>query len=295
MPTPDQRNPSRIRLPWLAGLTVTLAGVGAVRAAYRHMRRHDAFDLNETHLVLRRLPPAFDGYKIVHFSDVHLGSRASRMSRARLQAAADLINQQQPDLIAFTGDLITRRAPVDLNELIVPLREMSARDGKVAVLGNHDYYVNRTLIDAVFRLSDFTHLSNDVLTLHRDDARLHIAGVDSLMRRRARLDRVLRRLPNRGGAILLAHEPDFADFSAATQRFDLQLSGHSHGGQINVPVLTRLALPNYGQRYPGGLTLVGNMLVYTNRGLGTVGLPLRINSRPEITVINLYARRRRWG
>jgi predicted MPP superfamily phosphohydrolase len=137
--------------------------------------------------------------------------------------------------------------------------------------------------------SGFIHLSNRVHTLERGATRLHVAGVDSVLRRRARLDQVLAALPDDGAAILLAHEPDFAYISAATGRFGLQLSGHSHGGQIRVPVLTRYVLPHYSQRYVHGAYYAGNMLLYVNRGVGTVGLPLRFNSRPEITRFTLVA------
>src|SRR3712207_4890513 len=109
------------------------------------------------------------------------------------------------------------------------------------------------------------------------------------MEGRSRLDLVLRDLPASGAAILLAHEPDFADVAAATGRFDLQLSGHSHGGQVRVPVLGRAVLTPFSQRYTRGLHRVGGMLVYTNRGLGTVHARLRFGCRPEITAISLRA------
>ncbi len=107
----------------------------------------------------------------------------------------------------------------------------------------------------------------------------------------SRLDKVLEALPEEGAAILLAHEPDFADESAATGRFDLQLSGHSHGGQVAIPFLGPLRLPLMGRKYPLGLYKVGRMTLYTNRGIGTVGLPVRFFARPEITVLTLTSSR----
>jgi predicted MPP superfamily phosphohydrolase len=103
----------------------------------------------------------------------------------------------------------------------------------------------------------------------------------------AHLDIPLRKLPEGGTAILLAHEPDVADYAADTGRFALQLSGHSHGGQIVMPLLGPPRLPPMGRKYYAGLYSVGGMHVYTNRGLGVVGLPLRLLCRPEITVITL--------
>jgi predicted MPP superfamily phosphohydrolase len=128
-----------------------------------------------------------------------------------------------------------------------------------------------------------------VHTLERGGSLLHIAGVDDVWERQDRLDLVLDRLPAEGGAILLAHEPDFADTSAATGRFDLQISGHSHGGQVIAPFAGPLRLPHLGRKYPLGLYRVGDMLQYTNRGVGMVYPYVRFNCRPEITLFTLRA------
>jgi predicted MPP superfamily phosphohydrolase len=96
-------------------------------------------------------------------------------------------------------------------------------------------------------------------------------------------------LPEHGAAILLVHEPDFADHSAASGRFDLQLSGHSHGGQVIIPFIGPPIVPYLAQKYPLGLYQVQNMLLYVNRGLGMARLKVRFNCRPEITVITLRA------
>jgi predicted MPP superfamily phosphohydrolase len=107
------------------------------------------------------------------------------------------------------------------------------------------------------------------------------------MAHKARLDLVLDALPDEGAAILLAHEPDFADISAATGRFDAQLSGHSHGGQVRMPFIGPLVLPAFAKRYPSGRYQVGGMIQYTTRGVGTELVPVRFGCRPEISVITL--------
>jgi predicted MPP superfamily phosphohydrolase len=131
-------------------------------------------------------------------------------------------------------------------------------------------------------------LRNAVRTLRRGDGTLHLCGVDSVLEGIGRLDRVLEGLPEGGAAVLLAHEPDFADTSAETERFDLQLSGHSHGGQVSLPLLRSAVLPRLSRKYPSGLYRVGGMLLYTNRGLGTHPR-FRLGCRPEITVFTLRA------
>jgi hypothetical protein len=157
------------------------------------------------------------------------------------------------------------------------------------VLGNHDQWPTPAIIRQVLRESSILDLSNTVETLRRGRAALHLAGVDDAWHGLARLDRVLARLPAGGAALLLAHEPDFADTSAATGRFDLQLSGHSHGGQVVLPFVGPPTLPEMGEKYPSGRYLVGGMVQYTNRGVGMVRPHVRLNCRPEITLLTLQA------
>ena len=236
-------------------------------------------------LTLPRLSPEFDGYRVVQVGDLHLDDWTRP---ERLSGITQKVNDQRPDLVAITGDFASYSAQkFDTRRLVGALRALRARDGCVAILGNHDYLTDVKLVRRCIRDAGVVDLSNSVLTLRRGDAALHVAGIDDVMEGRSRLDLVLRRLPERGAAILLAHEPDFADVSSATGRFDLQLSGHSHGGQIGIPLLRRLVLPPFSQRYTRGLYEVGEMILYTNRGLGFVHLRARFLCRPEITVFTL--------
>lgn len=237
-------------------------------------------------LVLGRLDPAFDGYRIVQLSDIHMDGV---MTRERLAEVVALVNAQSPDLVVITGDFVSNRIGFLADDLIVPLRDLNAPDGRLAITGNHDQREHRAVVRRVIAESGLTNLNNAVVTVRRNESALHFGGVDSMYRHRARLDLVLNQLPDDGAAVLLAHEPDFADISAATGRFDLQLSGHSHGGQVRLPWLMRFGLPKYGERYVMGLHLVVGMLLYVNRGLGTTSLPIRFNCRPEITVITLLS------
>jgi uncharacterized protein len=242
-------------------------------------------EINPLTLTLPRLAPEFDGYRIVQIGDIHLDDWTKP---ERLRGIVEKVNAQRPDLVAIMGDFASRSAKqLDTRRLTGALRELRARDGVLTILGNHDYLTGVELIQRCIREASVTELVNDVHTLRRGGATLHVAGIDDIMEGGSRLDLVLRDLPDSGAAILLAHEPDFADVSAATGRFDLQLSGHSHGGQVRVPLLMRLALPPFSQRYTSGLYRVDGMLQYTNRGLGFVDMRLRFLCRPEITVLTL--------
>lgn len=245
-------------------------------------------EVRPVELTLSRLAPEFDGYRLVLFGDLHLDDWSKP---ERLHRIVDKVNEQHPDLIAITGDFASYSAKeFDEERLIEALRRLSARDGCVAILGNHDYLTDVKLVRRCIREGGITELINGVHTLKRGEAALHVAGIDDVMEGMSRLDLVLDELPEEGAAVLLAHEPDFADVSAATGRFDLQLSGHSHGGQVAVPFLRRLVLPPFSQRYTRGLYEVRGMIQYTNRGIGFVHARLRFLCRPEITVFTLRSR-----
>jgi len=242
-------------------------------------------EVRPVELTLPRLAPEFDGYRLVQFGDLHLDDWSKP---ERLHRLVEQVNEQRPDLVAITGDFASYLArELDARRLIEALRALRARDGSVAILGNHDYLTDVKLVRRCICEGGVMELSNSVHTLRRGEAALHVAGIDDVMEGRSRLDLVLRDLPDEGAAILLAHEPDFADVSTATGRFDLQLSGHSHGGQVAVPFLRRLILPPFSQRYTSGLHDVKGMIQYTNRGIGFVHARLRFLCRPEITVFTL--------
>ncbi|HIK05815.1 MAG TPA: metallophosphoesterase [Trichormus sp. M33_DOE_039] len=243
-------------------------------------------EIKTLQLTLPHLPADFNGYRIVQISDIH---RDRWMTTRRLQRIVRLVNQEHPDLVAITGDLVTRNLPHLIPSLKPALEQLTPRDRTVAVLGNHDNENDTVAIIKTLKQSGVFDLNNHVYTLERGNAKLYIAGVDDVGMGKARLDLVLQELPLQAGAILLAHEPDFANSSAATGRFDLQLSGHSHGGQIRLPFLRPLILPPWGEKYYAGEYQVGKMLLYTNRGLGMTGLHLRLFARPEITVFTLVS------
>jgi predicted MPP superfamily phosphohydrolase len=243
-------------------------------------------DVTHVSLALPGLAPAFCGYRVVQLSDLHMGDW---MNAARLDDVVRLVNKQSADLIAITGDFVTRRAVSHMRDLANGLSQLKASDGVVAVLGNHDHWSGAQAVRDVLAASGVCELANNFRTFHRNDAQLHIAGVDDIIAGCDRLDLLLARLPAAGAVILLAHEPDFADESAATGRFALQLSGHTHGGQIVAPLIGPLLLPALGRKYPSGHYQVGSMIQYTNRGVGVVSPFVRINCRPEISVFDLHA------
>ena len=265
-------------------LALGTAALGAGGLVYARAIEPDWIEVTHLRLTLPRLSPAFRGYRLVQVSDIHMDHW---MTRDRLASVVRLASDQQADLVALTGDFVThgyQRRSADLADGLSALR---GRDGVVAVLGNHDHWSSPESTRRALRDSRVIELSNRVHTVRRGDAALYVAGVDDYWTDHARLEQVLDRLPAEGAAVLLAHEPDFADVSAPTGRFDLQISGHSHGGQVRIPALGAPILPPFGRRYPIGLYRVGSMLQYTNRGVGMISPRIRLNCRPEITVYTL--------
>lgn len=260
--------------------------LGICTLLYAYFIEPNWIEIKSLQLSLPHLPQEFNEYKIVQISDIHVNRW---MTSARLKRIFRLVNQQNPDSIVITGDLVTHEQQRFIPKLQQTLGVLTAKNGKFGVLGNHDYGANPEAIAKTMAETGVINLNNTYSILQRGTAKLYIAGVDDVWAGKARLDLVLQNLPLNGAAILLAHEPDFGDTSAATNRFDLQLSGHSHAGQIRLPFLKPPVLPDLGKKYYAGLYQIGGMKLYTNRGLGMTGLHVRFNCRPEITVITLHA------
>lgn len=243
-------------------------------------------DINHIEMVLPRLPKEFNGYRILQISDIHIGTW---MTGQRLKGIISLVNQQQPDLIVNTGDYFSYDTHTWQETLINELSKLHASDGIVSVLGNHDYWVGVDKVIKILKDSNIKDITNQVYTLSRGDTKLHIAGGDCAYVDRFSLEPLLPNIPNDDCAILLVHEPDTADISAESGRFDLQLSGHSHGGQMIIPFYGPALRIRLARKYTVGFHQIGDMKQYTNRGLGTALIPLRINCKPEISVFTLIS------
>ena len=254
---------------------------------YAHKIEPNWIAVTRVNATLPHLAPEFQGLKMVQISDIHADEW---MTQQRLEKIVQIINRQQPDLVLITGDFVTRNAERYAPSLVAALSQLAPQEKTFAVLGNHDHWSSAKVIRKVLKESGIIELKNRVYTLHRDNVVLHLAGVDDVWVKKDDLDAVLEQLPENGAAVLLVHEPDFANTSAATGRFDLQLSGHSHGGQVIVPLIGPPRLPTYGQQYPVDRYQVEKMIQYTNRGVGMVKPRVRFNCRPEITVFTLKAK-----
>lgn len=266
--------------------TIALGLIGYLYGADVEM---DWIETTRVPLKLPRLDPAFHGLRLVQISDIHVGHW---MDKQRLEDVLDLALAEAPDCFILTGDFVDKYPnKMSIEESIAILSGSFSRLSDFcptfAVLGNHDHLAGASAVQASLTSAGIEVLRNTVTTLKWNGHELHLAGVDDVREQADRLDLVLEKLPEAGNNFLLVHEPDFADISAETGRFDAQFSGHSHGGQLSLPFFGPPFLPRLGRKYPRGLYHVGGMLLYTNRGVGVTTVSLRINCRPEITVFTL--------
>lgn len=246
--------------------------------------------------LLSRWPEGMDGFTVAILSDFHYDPY---FSVHPLRAAIPMVNSLHPDLIVLTGDFVSvpqigneEKGASEAEPCAHLLRQLNAPHGLWAVLGNHDYETDPERVTDALQAENIQVLANQSEAIERNGARIWLAGVADVLSWTADLPQTMRRVPSGEAVVLLAHEPDFAD-EAARFPIDLQLSGHSHGGQIRIPLLPPLYLPPLARKYILGTYHIGNLTLYTNAGLGTVMVPMRLNCPPEITLLTLHHARSR--
>lgn len=233
---------------------------------------------------LPRLPRALDGLTVAQLSDLHC---SPFVTGDMIRAAVDMANALGPDLAVITGDYVYHDVELAV-DCARELARLQAPLGRFAILGNHDHWTNAQFVTRALEDASLPVLINRAVPLERAGARLWLAGIDDVWERRHDLPKALRDVPGGECTLLLAHEPDYAD-EAANFPVDLQLSGHSHGGQVNFPFVGPKTLPYLGTKYVAGLNYAGRLPVYTNRGTGTIAPAVRWNCRPEVTLLTLRA------
>ncbi|WP_139423309.1 metallophosphoesterase [Chryseobacterium scophthalmum] len=279
----------------LGGVLSALFIDGITFGKYRHTVRR-------VKVKFANLPKSFKGYKIIQISDVHSGSFSDP---SKLQHAIDLINEQNPDLVLFTGDMVNNVA--DEFKPFIPLfSKIKAKDGKFAVLGNHDYgdYVKwnskdeqnknlETLIDYQ-RQAGFDMLRNENRIIEKNGENIYILGVENWglkpFPQYGDIDKALENVPQNATKILMSHDPTHFDYVVKKHPKDihLTLSGHTHGMQFGLD-LKNIKWSPVQYRYPKWADLYeseGKML-YVNRGFGVLGYPGRVGVLPEITLFEL--------
>lgn len=280
-PTPDDPSRRRFLKLALAGVTgLDLLGTSAM--GYGYLIETGRLVHERIRLPVPDLPAALDGFRIVQLSDLHVEPFTPV---ALIERAVEKTTGLAPDLIVVTGDLVTTEAS-GAREFAPLLAELRAPHGVWNVFGNHDLWAGAARVRRALERVGLPVLVNESATLDVDGARLTVAGLDDGWAGDPDLAAALASAPDDAPVLLLVHEPDLVD-SLDDPRVRLQLSGHSHGGQVRIPGIGAPILPELGRRYPLGLYRVKGRWLYTNRGLGLTGVPLRIACPPELTEIVL--------
>lgn len=266
------------------GGAIAGAGITAVSGyAYATKIEPEWLTVEKVSVPLKNLPAALEGFRIVQLSDFHLYPFTQI---DLVQEAVALANSLQPDLVVLTGDYVLETAD-SIFEVAPVLAGLNGKYGLFATLGNHDWWTNAQVIKQGLQESRITLLDNTGVSLPVGNSQLYVAGVDDCWSGQPDLNAALEGMKGGETAVLLAHEPDFADEFAKNGRIGLQLSGHTHGGQVRIPGIGAPVLPPYGQKYDMGLKKAQEMWVYTTRGIGVIGPPVRFNCSPEITELTL--------
>lgn len=227
------------------------------------------------------------GLKILQFSDMHV---SEYFDEKNLKKVVEKVNGENPDIVVFTGDLIDEYNHYEnkdnVNEIWEELSLINAPLGKYAVYGNHDYGGGAEVVyKKIMENSGFILLKNEKIVL--EDYNINIVGMDDSIFGKIEKEKIIGFLDESSYNILLSHEPDVID-SLLEYNIDLFLSGHSHGGQVNLPVVK--FLPTLAKKYTGGIYSFNNYrqtILYVNIGLGTSQMPLRFMAPPELSVFTM--------
>ena len=246
-------------------------------------------EIKQTDVWLNRLSPAHEGLKIAQLTDLH---HSLFTPLEEIQRAVHMANHLRPDVVALTGDYVTL-SPAYIWPVARALGKLRARLGVFAILGNHDFRVDPEEITRALRAQRIRVLRNAHCVLRSGSARLWVVGVDDLWWEAADIRAALRSIPARDPKILLCHNP-LSIHMAAAHGIDLMLSGHTHGGQVRLPMVGSVyGRSKLGERFVEGWNRLDGTQIYVSRGIGKVLVPLRFGCPAEITLLRL--RRSRLG
>jgi uncharacterized protein len=275
-------------------LKAMLCGAAGLALYAGEVERH-WIEITRSDLRIAGLPAAFDGIRIAQISDLHLDEFSEPFF---LRDAVERVNRLNPDMVFLTGDYVTwgitskKFAQGAAWQCANILAGLNCRD-RYAILGNHDVMVDSELVATALADNGMKVLINSCHPIERSGARFWLAGLDDPVvgspDPELAIPSRIRNIPNEP-VVVLCHAPDYADdllADPAGKAVKVMLSGHTHGGQVRLPLAGAKLLPPLGQKYVEGWFRPGGMQLYVNRGLGTVGVPFRFDCPPEITLFTL--------
>lgn len=234
---------------------------------------------------IKNLAPELDGFTIGQLSDFHYKPEKDHSLMEKVVAA---VNAEQVDFLALTGDYITEDASV-LAPLMEHISQLESKYGAAAIMGNHDGWTSaRGIFRRSFEKIGIPFLINQNTKIDINGTPLHVAGSDYVWLGAPDVAKTLKGIPSDSPVIALVHEPDFFDNMRAVRDIDLQLSGHTHGGQCRVPLIGYAPVKvDYGKKYIYGHYQQDRSQIFVSRGTGTSGLRVRFACPPELVVLTL--------
>ncbi|MFZ0336564.1 MAG: metallophosphoesterase [Terracidiphilus sp.] len=277
-------------------LGASACAVGGFALYAGEIARH-WIDVTESDVSIPGLPEAFDRFRVAQVSDFHMDEFSEPFF---VREVVRCVNSLNPDAVFLTGDFVTCQfAPKKFAigagwQCASILNELTCRQ-RYAALGNHDVMIGAKPVSEALTANGITVLFNSYLPLERSGGRIWLAGVDDpllgLPDPEASIPAAIRNIP-REPVVLLCHAPDYVDHLltlSSGQAVSLMLCGHTHGGQIRLPLIGPLVLPTMGRKYIEGWFRFGQLQLHVNRGIGAVGVPFRLNCPPEISIITLHS------
>ncbi len=282
--TEDSNNHKISRRKFLGlGAAAFLGGV-AVGSTYLYINDESKEPVVEkVQIPIRTLPESLEGFTIAILSDFHLYPLTQL---PLIETAVVMTNALNPDLTVLLGDYVWHEVEA-IFDLAPALGKLNARHGIYCIMGNHDLWTNGDIVMQGLEEAHLPILRNEGTTIPAGKESLYLAGLDDGWSGNPDLTLALANREKNAATVLLMHEPDLADKYALDDSIALQLSGHSHGGQIRFPYVGAIILPYLAWKYDMGLYKVKDLWLYTNRGLGVTNEPIRYHCAPEITEITL--------
>lgn len=237
-------------------------------------------------IIDKEIPTGFDGIKIIHFSDIHY-NRAITLKK--IENVVTEINSINPDIVVFTGDLLDKDATLsdtDYEKLASTLKKIKAKYGKYAILGNHDYEQSKDSVSKILNNSNFSYLNNDYDIIYDQNGnKIFIGGIGSIIKNDNDTNKALNYLSDKSDIdykIILIHEPDITDEIISNYHVNLILAGHSHGGQIRLPLIGSIYTPSYAKKYQDEFYKLNDCNLYISYGIGVSTINYRLWNKPSI-------------
>jgi hypothetical protein len=290
------RSPRRFSITRRRFLKASACAAGGLALYAGEIARH-WIEVSWSDVFIPSLPPAFDGFRVAQISDIHMDEFTEAFF---VRDVVNRINSLNPDAVFLTGDFVTSElAPKKFAigagwQCAGILNELTCRQ-RYAVLGNHDVMIGAKAVSEALTDNAITVLRNSYMPLERSGGRIWLAGLTDPVQGcpdpEATMPAAICNIPKEP-IVLLCHAPDYVDHLLTLpcgHAVSLMLCGHTHGGQVRLPLIGPMILPELGKKYVEGWFRFGQLQMHVNRGIGTVGVPFRLDCPPEISMITLHA------